>query len=108
MELNCWVLGDPSDRIFHVTIAADKSVGDLKYAIKDKKKPAFDHVPADTLVLWNVSVSDIHSLPEKPSDIEFAKEKLAPMDELSKVFSGVSKEGRLHIIVNAPTIGKCS
>ncbi len=37
-------------------IAANKSVGSLKDAVKEKKKPEFDHVSADTLVLWKVSI----------------------------------------------------
>jgi hypothetical protein len=32
-------------------------VGALKKVIKEEKKPAFDHVPANTLKLWKVSTS---------------------------------------------------
>jgi len=86
---------------------ANKSVGFLKDDIKEEKKPAFDRVPADTLVLWKDSVS-IHGLPEKPSDVNFPhKMLLSPVDILSEVFSGIPKEGHLHIVVKQPTIGKC-
>ena len=55
LRLNCWVLGDDSSRVFPVKIAAMESVGTLKKVIKDEKKPAFDHLTADSLDLWMVS-----------------------------------------------------
>ncbi len=83
-------------------------MGTLKDAIKEKNKPVFDHVAANALILRKVSVSDVHSLPEKLTDAEFANGvPLLPMDRLSKVFSGVPEEGHLHIIVKPPGIGKC-
>jgi hypothetical protein len=102
------VLGDPSDHIFPVKIAANESVGSLKNFIKVENTPAFDHAPANTLILRKVSVSNDHSLPEKLTDVEFANGvPLLPMDRLSKVFSGAPKEGHPHIIVKPPSIGKC-
>jgi hypothetical protein len=60
LELNCWVLGDGDDpgRIFTVEIANNKTVDALKKVIKDEKKPAFDHLAADSLNLWKVSYLD--------------------------------------------------
>ena len=57
LELNCWVLSDGYDprRIFPVKIAKNETVGTLREAIKEKKKPAFDHLTADSLDLWQVS-----------------------------------------------------
>ena len=79
-------------------------MGSLKDAIKEKMKQEFQHIVADTLVLWKVSISDVSSLLEL-SDINFANEEsLLPMDKLSKVFLGVPKEGYLHIIVKPPII----
>jgi hypothetical protein len=57
LELFCWVQGDPHDQAFSLEIAGTKTVSALKKAIKAEKKPAFDHVPADTLKLWKVSAS---------------------------------------------------
>jgi hypothetical protein len=53
------VLGEDINRIFPVMIEATKSVAILKDEIKKKKKPEFDHVPADSLILWKVS--SLHS-----------------------------------------------
>jgi len=36
--------------IFPIELAAAMTVGALKDVIKDKKRPAFDHIPADTSV----------------------------------------------------------
>ena len=108
LELNCWVLGDSSDRIFYVQIANDKSVATLKDAIKEECQRQFHHVAANTLVLWKVSISDIHNLPEKVSDIQGVKEgPLLPLDTLSEVFSDEPKDEHIHIMVMPPTIGKC-
>ena len=48
LDLNCLVLGHDASHIFPIEIAESKTVGTLRKAIKDEKRPAFDHVPADT------------------------------------------------------------
>ena len=58
LNLNCWVHGDELQNVFPVKIARDETVGALKKAIKEEKKPLFDHIPADSLELWKVSNSD--------------------------------------------------
>jgi hypothetical protein len=64
LELNCIVQGDEPTHAFPVEISNTKNVGALRDAIKDKKKPAFETVPADTLKLWKAgSLSAlVHSL----------------------------------------------
>jgi hypothetical protein len=52
------VLGDDHARVFTIEILSTKNVSALKRAIKDEKKHAFEHVDADTLVLWMVSKFD--------------------------------------------------
>ena len=48
--------------MFPVDIAKEKSVGTLKDTIKDKKKPDFDHIPADKLTLWKVSLRIVSNM----------------------------------------------
>ena len=55
LALNCLVSGDDPDHIFTIEIANTKNVSALKKAIKAEKQVAFQHVDADTLVLWKVS-----------------------------------------------------
>ena len=45
----------PND-IFPVEIEKNKVVGDLKEDIKKKQAPEFDDIPADKLVLFQVSI----------------------------------------------------
>lgn len=56
LELNCLVLGNDPSRVFPVQIAGTESVGALRESIKDKKKLAFDDVPAHTLNIFMVSL----------------------------------------------------
>lgn len=54
LNLNCVVIDDP-DYAFEVKIAPTESVSALQNAIKDAKKPEFDHVAANHLKVWQVS-----------------------------------------------------
>ena len=54
--LKCWVLGEKASRVFPVKIAGTESIGTLKKAIKEEKRPAFNQIPADVLDLWQVRV----------------------------------------------------
>jgi hypothetical protein len=101
LALNCLVSGDDPDHIFTIEIANTKTVGALKKAIKEEKKPAFDDVAADALVLWKVSLPVDESL--KENLINLSGEKLSlPLDKLSKVFSNVD-DTHLHIVVGRPS-----
>ncbi|KAM6492778.1 hypothetical protein JOM56_012502, partial [Amanita muscaria] len=86
--LYCWVLGEESGHIFPVKIASTESVGALKKAIKDKKRPQFDHIPADTLVLWNVSIHFDSNLERNLENLDLdGVPPLSPWLKLSSVFS---------------------
>ncbi|KAJ3794318.1 hypothetical protein GGU11DRAFT_759257 [Lentinula aff. detonsa] len=103
LELNCLVLGDQRNHIFPVKIAKTKSVGSLKKAVKEKKRPLSNHVPADDLALWRVSEVVDQNLEDNLEKINFLeKESLSPADELYKVFSNLPVKGRLHIVVGWP------
>jgi Crinkler effector protein N-terminal domain len=54
-DINCWVIGEETSRVFPVKIPVTESVGTLRDAIKEKKQ-AFRNIDADTLELWNVSL----------------------------------------------------
>ena len=104
LALNCLVSGADPDHIFTIEIANTKNISALKKAIKDEKKPAFDHVPADTLVLWKVDFLVDGILDENLRNF-IGEEPLLPLDKLSKVFSNVH-ETDLHIVVGRPP-GAC-
>jgi Crinkler effector protein N-terminal domain len=55
LTLECCVYRRDASHVFPVEIAWATTVGALKDAIKDKRKPEFDDVAADSLDLWVVS-----------------------------------------------------
>jgi hypothetical protein len=108
LELNCFVLGDDPGRVFSIRIAATDSVITLKKTIKDEKKPAFDHVPADTLVLWKVSIPVGGNFNQNLSELDFVDEQsLSPVDELSEVFAESPAPKHVHVIVGSFPVGEC-
>src|SRR5258705_41801 len=103
LDLNCLVLDDDASHIFPIEIAERKTVGALKDVIKVKKRPAFDHVPADTLILWKVSIPVNRNLTENLSKLDFIDENsLLPVKKLSKIFSDQPEDEHLHIVVRVP------
>jgi len=107
LELYCFVFDDDPSQVFPVKIAITESVGTLKNAIKDKKKPALDHVAADSLTLWKVSIPVNDSFNQNVKKVELRDEEaLSPVDILSMVFFGQTEHGHLHIIVRSPPVSK--
>ena len=108
LDLNCLVLGHDASHIFPIEIAERKTVGALKDAIKDKKEHAFQHVDADNLILWQVSIPVNRNLTEHLSKLDFVDEgSLLPVEELSDVFSDSPARRHLHIVVRVPPAGEC-
>src|ERR1700734_3104790 len=106
LNLNCLVLNDDTSHIFPIEIAESKTVGALRKAIKDEKRHAFQHVDADTLVLWKVSFPVNRNLTENLSKLDFVDESsLLPVKRLSKVFSDQPEDRHLQIISGVPPAG---
>ena len=103
-KLNCWVLGEDSTLIFPVEIDGDKNVGDLKKAIKEEMKPAFDYITANSLEIWNVSIpiDEDTNLEAQVKDLRLHEKKpLWPLKGLLRIFRDLDKE-TLHVVVKAP------
>jgi hypothetical protein len=108
LDLNCLVLGHDASHIFPIEIAESKTVGALRKAIKDEKEHAFQHVDADNLILWKVSIPVNRSLTENLSTLDFVDEgSLLPVKRLSGVFSDQPEDEHLHIVVRVPSAGEC-
>ena len=108
LNLNCSVLGDDASHTFPIKISKSDTVGDLRKLIKEENTPAFDHVPANTLILWKVSILVNWSLTQNLSNRTFGDESsLLPVDELSEVFSDSPARRHLHIVVSAPPASEC-
>jgi Crinkler effector protein N-terminal domain len=108
LNLNCWVLGEDSTRIFPVEIDPDKNVGGLKKAIKEKMKVAFDHIDANSLDIWNVSIpiNEDANLEAQVKNLRLHEKKpLWTLKVLLKIFSDLNQEA-LHVVVKAPPISE--
>jgi Crinkler effector protein N-terminal domain len=103
LELNCLVLGDSANNTFPVKIARTESVGTLKKSIKTEKSPVFDHIPADQLHLWKVSIPFGRNIQETIHELGLTDEgSLLPVDELSEIFVDLPSRRHLHIVVRRP------
>ena len=101
------MLDDDPSRIFPIEIAESKTVGALRKVIKDEKEHAFQHVDADALLLWKVSIPVNRNLTEHLSKFDFVDEgSLFPVKRLSGVFSVPPEDEHLHIVVRVPPAGE--
>jgi Crinkler effector protein N-terminal domain len=108
LNLNCWVLGEDSTCIFSVEIDRGKNVGDLKKAIKEEKKVAFDRINANSLDVWNVSIpiDEDANLEAQVKNLRLHEKKLLwTLKGLLKIFSDLDKD-TLHVVVKAPPISE--
>jgi hypothetical protein len=109
LRLNCWLVGDDASQVFEVKIANTEQVGALRKAIKEEKKPALDHVTADSLALWTPEDSipvDRH-LKERLAGLDLADEsQLSSVDDLLDVFPDLPAQKHLHIIVKLLPVGE--
>ena len=107
MSLRCWVRGDGAQQHFSVKIRYTEDVGDLKDMIKEKKKPHLDHLPANILALWKVSIPFQEAEACLPSfqpreDPSNGVVELLSKDSLIEVFPDGPPPKHIHIIVQQP------
>jgi hypothetical protein len=104
--LNCWLVGDDATQVFQVEIANTESVGTLKKAIKEEKKPVLDYLTADSLGLWKDSIPVDRTLRKKLPGLDLTDEtQLSAVDDLLDVFRDLPTRKHLHIIIK-PRIGE--
>ncbi|KAF9962758.1 hypothetical protein BGZ65_008103 [Modicella reniformis] len=105
LTLYCLVDGEPTSRAFPVKIAAAKTVGQLKEAIRAEKSPEFDDIAADRLTLWKVSIpsTPVRQITLSGLNETDVKMELTPTDELSEHIKKKSLPKKaVHIIVQRP------
>ncbi|KAF8316713.1 uncharacterized protein EI90DRAFT_2944264, partial [Cantharellus anzutake] len=92
--------GDDATQVFPVAISRTATVGILKEAIKDKKQVAFQHVDANDLALWKVSIPVDDSF---DANVEREnKQVLVSVKRLSHLFPHQPDDQNLHIIIRSP------
>ncbi len=119
ITLFCWVINTPIDQIFPVKVGHDVVWGNVKDAIKEKKKVDFKDIDADTLKLWKVRHCAIsHVVAQLPiqkvtiaSSQRFllqsadyldgvtAANPLDPIESLSTAFEDPLPDGHINIII---------
>ena len=106
LNLNCYVRGDFKSCIFEVHINEDKTVSNLRDAIKEVIRPKFDNVPTNELVLWKNSVPINRDLKKTVEALNLNNDfLLQPLEVLSNVFSDLV-ENNVHIIIDRPLSGE--
>jgi hypothetical protein len=89
------------------------TIGDLKYLILDNKKNTLGNIDYANLNLWKVNIAYVNKDKLKDvttkDDIEkkLEGEELIPTNFLVDYFSNNFVARNIHIIVQAPTTGKC-
>ena len=102
LSLFCYVRGDDGGEPFKIDIDKSKTVSDLRKAVKEETKPKFDDIPANSLVLWKVSVPITKNLKNEVEALKLVDDdKLQSTDGLSDIFSDLAKR-RIHVIIDRP------
>jgi hypothetical protein len=103
--LLCWIL-DVSEDSFSVSIKDNRTVDELKNAIKKKKPVTVTNVDAFRLELWKVSVIvplSLSQLQDKIGKRQFRDDDAALLKLLSDVFPrSECVQKTLHIVVRVP------
>ncbi|KDR79311.1 hypothetical protein GALMADRAFT_1233107 [Galerina marginata CBS 339.88] len=102
LSLNCFLLGDDSDRTFTVKIQKNEPVSLLRDLIKEKQAPHLNHVAASDLHLWNVSfpIDDLPS--KKPPTLG---PKMRSEKFMSAIFRSRLDTNCVHVVIRAMTKG---
>jgi hypothetical protein len=103
LDLNCWILGADAGQVFLVKILKTATVGTLKKVIKEEKKVALQHVDADALSLWKVSIPVDRRIKEKVKVKD--EQVLLSVKRLSHLFENQPDDQHLHIVVQFPRHG---
>ena len=99
---SCLVNAEYWNDIFSIEIDSREVIGDLKKAIKEKKKPDSDHISTDELTLFKVSIPI--STPDDNLNVDLESLKcLMPWKRLSELFPHVDK---IHLHIKVPIVGE--
>ena len=96
VNLNCWIVGEYTRRIFPVTISNDQNVADLQGVIKEKRLSAMPKIDELDLMLWKVRSSTI-SVPSLLIGKGFdSRQGGQPRQEYSTVSRGQKQARAFH------------
>ncbi|KAG0023794.1 hypothetical protein BGZ81_007931 [Podila clonocystis] len=105
LTLFCIMEGQRTNRAFCVKPSPSDTVHDLRCLIKAAKEPSLDHVLADKLNLFRMTISDDASSssisPIQPTHAHSSM-LLRPTQVLSDVFGSRAAPNAIHIVVQRP------
>ena len=92
---------------FIINIKEDETVSPLRNAIKEKKRPEFDDIPASSLSVWKASVPVNRNLENCVEALNLVDDDaLFSYEILSDIFSSDLKSKSVHIIIDRPHSGE--
>ena len=101
LTLICYVRDDNCKQAFEVEIDKAKSVSALREAIKEKTRPKFDDISADSLSLWKASVPINRDLKKCVETLNLVDDdSLYSYEILSDIFSSGLEGKSVHIIID--------
>ncbi|KAF9419837.1 hypothetical protein BGZ76_004194 [Entomortierella beljakovae] len=96
ITLFCYLKGE--SQAFPVTISTEKTVAELKKAIKKEKTPRLDDISADELLLWKVSIPfDKNTIYSDITGSSLEEGALCPATRLSSLYPVGLQEGIINI-----------
>ncbi|KAI6026765.1 hypothetical protein BKA83DRAFT_4247507 [Pisolithus microcarpus] len=101
VELNCFILGDDSSRIFGVEILNTENVSTLKDLIKEKLSPKLNYVAASDLAVWKVSLP-ADSITQELTVADVPVQLLHSVTRISSIFKETPVDEYVHILVQVP------
>ena len=106
MKIYCYVRGDIPVNTFTLDIDAHESVYQLKKAIKERKRPRFDDIPAAKLILWKVSLPINRDLKNGVKALNLLEDdSLNSHEILSDIFPDLEKIC-VHVLIDRPRSGE--
>ena len=105
--LICYLRHDYWNHAFEVEIGKAKTVAALRDAIKEKMRPEFDGISADSLLLWKASVLINRDLKESAEALNLVNgDSLDFNKTLSDIFSSDLEKNHIHVIFDRPYSGE--
>ncbi|KAF9992477.1 hypothetical protein BGZ80_004047 [Entomortierella chlamydospora] len=105
LSIFCVLSGELASTAFPIEISSNKTVGVLKDTIIGKKPSAFEHIDANDLKLWRVTIPIDDDEPDEvisASNLD-TKRLLKGTGTLAKAFKDGVPEDTIHIVIERPT-----
>ena len=107
LGINCCLLGDEYNNMFHVKIPRNQLIDTLRDAIKARGTTMKD-IDANSLILYKVSILLTPELAGVVAELGPDGVWLNPARTLSEAFDDGLLYGHVHVVIKTPGVWKCS